>query len=219
MVAWPFSVQYVLCWSKHRSFSFEITRASHTVVQMVWCLVIRKYHYSFPKFSLRWGDAQGFPNEWVNCICRRFWWQTWLWLGAMDSCPVCQLYLHGDLSVLFPADLQCQKHTEWAERALLGLWDEWMKMTSLGSSSGKLDTRFSWKLTLKWQTNKKSWLSLFCRSPSAFKCCNVWGEWWLRLCFETPSSVGQELSHVSEVFSTGKRSGQHGACYLFFNCE
>lgn len=74
-------------------------------------------------------------------------------------------------------------------------------------------------MTFQWQSNKQYWLCLFCRSPFAFKCCHVWGQRWLWLCFETPSSVGQELSHVSEVFSLGKRPGQHGACCLFLICE
>lgn len=62
-------------------------------------------------------------------------------------------------------------------------------------------------------------LTLFCRSPFTFKCCHVWSQRWVWLCFETPSSVGQELSHVSEVLSLRKRSGQHGACHLLLNCK
>lgn len=99
---------------------------------------------------------------------------------------------------------------------------EWMDshlffMLKLRDNRYKVPLNFK---SVKWHCDKEtSYTDLFCRSPFTFKCCHVWGQRWLWLCFETPSAVGQELSHVSEVFSFGKRPGQHGTCHLLFNCK
>lgn len=52
-----------------------------------------------------------------------------------------------------------------------------------------------------------------------FKCLHVWGQWWLRLCSETPSSVGQELSMYQKFLPLERDLANMEPAIYSFNCK